>query len=69
MDDRKARALALKHGVTPLGCVGVLHSAFLAGLVTDLRLAYQSLLGSGAYVDRRIVEAALNALNLPGLDA
>jgi len=67
IDDRKARAFAWKHGVTPLGCIGILQDAFLAGLVTDLRKAYQLLLGSGAYVDRRIVEANLNALNLPGL--
>jgi uncharacterized protein len=68
IDDRKARALALRQGVTPLGCIGVLHAAFLVGLVPDLRKAYQLLLGSGAYVDRRIVEASLMVLNLPGLD-
>jgi len=68
MDDRKARALAVKHGVTPLGCIGILQDAFQAGLVGDLREAYKSLLGSGAYVDRRIVEVNLRLLNLPGLD-
>jgi predicted nucleic acid-binding protein len=68
IDDRRARALALRHNVTPLGCVGILHTAFLAGLVADLRKVYQLLLGSGAYVDRRIVESNLKALNLPGLE-
>lgn len=69
MDDRKARALAVKNDVTPLGCIGILHNAFLAGLLTDLRRSYLLLLGSGAYVDRRIIEANLKALNLPGLDS
>lgn len=66
MDDRKARGLALKHALTPLGCVGILHAGFLAGLVADLRQAHQLLLGSGAYVDRRIVDANLKRLKLPG---
>lgn len=68
MDDRKARALAVKHGVTPLGCVGILQDAFGRGLIKDLREAYQALLVSGAYVDRRIVEASLKVLKLPELD-
>jgi predicted nucleic acid-binding protein len=68
MDDRKARALAVKYGVRPLGCIGILQSAFRAGVLTDLRKAYQLLLGSGAYADRGIVEASLTTLNLPRLD-
>ena len=68
MDDRKARALAVKFGVTPIGCIGILQSAFLAGLLTDLRKAYQLLLGSGAYANRGILEASLKSLNLPQLD-
>jgi len=68
MDDRRARALALKLGATPMGCVGLLQAAFQAGFVTDLRHAYRLLLASGAYVDRRIIEANLELLRLPGLD-
>ncbi|MEP7362217.1 MAG: hypothetical protein ABI972_03095 [Acidobacteriota bacterium] len=68
IDDRKARALAVKFGVTPLGCVGILQSGFQAGLIPELRTAYQLLLDSGAFVDRRILAANLRALNLPGLD-
>lgn len=68
MDDRKARALAVKHGITPLGCVGILQDAFGRGLIKDLREAYKALLVSGAYVDRRIVEASLKELKLPELD-
>ena len=48
-----------------LGFVGILEDAFGNGLLTDLRLAYQLLLTSGAYVDPKILENSLKSLNLP----
>ena len=67
MDDHKGRAAALQAGVTPIGSAGVLYRAYLEGNVTDLRRTFQLLLGAGAYIDPRILDALLRSLNLPPL--
>jgi predicted nucleic acid-binding protein len=65
LDETKARKIALGHGLTVLGCVGILEDAFGLRLLTDLRKTYQGLLAAGAYVDPRILENSLKSLNLP----
>jgi len=67
LDEIKARKVAVGHGLTVLGCVGILEDAFGNGLLTDLRHAYQLLLTLGAYVDPKILENSLKTLNLPPL--
>ena len=67
LDEIKARRVAVGHGLTVLGCVGILEDAFGNGLLTDLRHAYQLLLTLGAYVDPKILENSLKTLNLPPL--
>jgi uncharacterized protein len=67
LDEIKARKLAVEHGLTVLGCVGVLEDAFLAQLLMDIRNAYQKLLASGAYIDPKILDRSLRSLNLPSL--
>jgi predicted nucleic acid-binding protein len=67
LDEIRARNVALGHGLTVLGCVGVLEDAFGSRLLADLREAYQRLLASGAYVDPKILENSLKSPNLPVL--
>ena len=67
IDEIKARKAAQDRGLAVLGCVGVLESAFRSRLLPDLRHAYAQLLGSGAYVDPKIVESSLKAMKLPPL--
>ena len=67
IDEIKARKAAQDRGLAVLGCVGVLESAFRLRLLPDLRHAYAQLLGSGAYVDPKIVESSLKAMKLPPL--
>lgn len=66
MDDHKGRSVLLA-GVNPIGCAGVLCRAYLDGHIADLRRTFQLLLGAGAYIDRRILDALLRSLNLPPL--
>lgn len=67
MDDMRARRAARQEGLCVLGCVGILQDAFNRKLLPDLRNVYRRLLASGAYVDRKILEASLKALSLPPL--
>jgi predicted nucleic acid-binding protein len=67
IDDMKARKAAQEQGLAVLGCVGVFEQAFTSHLLSDLPQAYRQLLASGAYVDPRILEDSLKALNLPPL--
>lgn len=67
IDDMKARKAAQVQGLAVLGCVGVFEQAFTSHLLSDLPQAYRQLLASGAYVDPRILEDSLKALNLPPL--
>lgn len=67
IDDMKARKLARQEQLPVLGCVGVLQDAFILKLISDLTQAYRQLLGSGAYVDRVLLENILKMLGLPPL--
>jgi predicted nucleic acid-binding protein len=65
IDEIKARKVAREYGMAMLGCVGILQDAFGLHLLSDLTQAYRQLATSGAYIDRRILENSLIALNLP----
>lgn len=67
IDEIRARRAAQGRGLAVLGCVGILEDAFRSGLVTDLRQAYRQMLTSGAYIDPKMLESGLKALNLPPL--
>lgn len=67
IDEIKARKVAREYGMAVLGCVGILEDAFGLHLLSDLASAYRQLASSGAYIDRRILENSLKALNLPPL--
>jgi predicted nucleic acid-binding protein len=67
IDEIKARNVAMERGLAVLGCVGVLEDAFILHLLSDLPQAYRQLLSSGAYIDPRILDSSLRALNLPPL--
>ena len=65
LDEIKARKVAREFGIAVLGCVGILEDAFGLHLLSDLAQAYRQLISAGAYIDRRILENSLKALNLP----
>ena len=67
IDEIKARGIARNKGLRVVGCVGILEHAFTRHLIPDLSQTYRDLLGSGAYVDRGILERSLRSLNLPPL--
>jgi len=67
VDEAKARKAAQRQGLSVLGCVGVLEDGFGRRLVADLPQIYRQLIASGAYIDRRILENSLKALNQPPL--
>ena len=67
IDEIKARKVAREYGMAVLGCVGILEDAFGLHLLPDLAQAYRQLISAGAYVDRKILENSLQALNLPPL--
>jgi predicted nucleic acid-binding protein len=57
--------VAREYGMAVLGCVGILEDAFGLHLLSDLAQAYRQLIAAGAYIDRKILESSLKALNLP----
>jgi hypothetical protein len=65
IDEIKARKVAREYGMAVLGCVGILEDAFGLHLLSDLAQAYRQLIAAGAYIDRKILESSLKALNLP----
>ncbi len=67
LDDLGARKIATREGLRVQGTVGVLEGCFVRGHLADLRLAYQKLLRSGAYLDRAFLEARLQKLKLKPL--
>jgi predicted nucleic acid-binding protein len=69
IDELKARKEARKRRLVHVGCVGVLEDAFQMGFLKDLRTAYRQLIATRAFVSHQIVEASLERLRLPGLDA
>jgi predicted nucleic acid-binding protein len=64
IDEVKARRVAQEQGLVVIGSVGILEAGFSSNLVSDLREAYRQLLASGAYVDPKILENSLKAVNL-----
>jgi predicted nucleic acid-binding protein len=67
VDELKARKTAQAHGLTVLGCVGILEDAFAKGLVIDLASGYRRLIASGAYIDPEILNRSLRSLGLGNL--
>jgi predicted nucleic acid-binding protein len=64
IDERGARLLAQSEGVPVLGTVGLLELGYRSGGVTDLRLAYQTMLAQGAHIDKQILNQSLAGFNL-----
>jgi len=67
LDDFKARELAKTEGLQVRGTVGVLETLYQQGHLVDLRAAFQQLLVHEVYIDRRLLNRRLQALNLPPL--
>src|SRR5262245_491466 len=64
IDERGARLLAKSEGVPVIGTVGLLELGYRRGEVTDLRLAYQTMLSQGAHIDQQILNESLASFNL-----
>jgi predicted nucleic acid-binding protein len=64
MDDLQARKLAHNFGLNVLGCVGVFETAHRRRQISNLREAYAKLLGSGAHIHRKILNASLQRFGL-----
>ncbi len=67
LDERAARKLARQEGFVVMGSVGLLEAGYRRGLITDLREVYQRLLARGIFIEKRILNQSLTALNLEGL--
>ena len=65
IDERGARLLAQSEGVPVLGTVGLLELGYRSGEVADLRLAYQTMLAQGVYINQQILNQSLAGFNLP----
>jgi predicted nucleic acid-binding protein len=65
LDDLRGRKAAKELGLRVLGCVGILYDAFQLKLIPDLAEAFEELLCSGAWVDRRLIEAVLRRTGTP----
>src|SRR5262249_6501838 len=57
IDERGARLLAQSEGVPVLGTVGLL--GYRSGEVTDLCMAYQTMLAQGAHINKQILNHSL----------
>jgi uncharacterized protein len=67
LDDYRARKLAKAKGLKILGTVGLLEAFYLRRDLTDLRSAFQQLLTHNVYIDQRLLDRRLRALELPPL--
>ncbi len=67
IDERLARKLAKRFGLQVIGCVGLLEIGYQHGLLSDLRLACQAMLGYGIFIDKKILNSSLAKLQLPVL--
>jgi predicted nucleic acid-binding protein len=67
IDERSARKFARTQGVTVMGCLGIIETAFRRGLVPDLRVAYQDLLNANIRIDQGLLSASLASFGLPPL--
>jgi predicted nucleic acid-binding protein len=65
IDERGARLLAQSEGLSVLGTVGILELGCRRGEVSDLRLAYQTMLAQGAHIDQQILNQSLTRFKLP----
>lgn len=59
IDEHKARTLALSEKVNVVGTIGILEESFRRRIITDLPFAYNKLIDSGTYIDRKIIENSL----------
>jgi uncharacterized protein len=67
LDERKARRVAQRAGLSVAGCLAVLETGARKGLVPDLRAAYMDLLRQGVRFDLQLLQDSLTRLGLPKL--
>ncbi len=67
LDEWKARRIAQKAGLSVVGCLGVLETGALQGLVPDLHAAFVDLLRQGIRFDLKLLQDSLTRLGLPKL--
>ena len=67
LDDYRARKLAKAEGLEILGSVGLLETFYLRHYLTDLRGAFQQLVRNNVFIDQRLLDRRLRALDLPPL--
>lgn len=65
LDDHKARQFARAERLQVRGTVGILETLYRRGHLTDLRTAFQRLLSSNVYIDRRLLNRRLQSVGLP----
>jgi uncharacterized protein len=66
LDDRNARKLAKAQGLEVRGSVGLLETLYLRGHLVDLHAVFKELLVN-SYIDQRLLDLRLRALELPCL--
>jgi uncharacterized protein len=67
LDDFRAREVAKAEGLDILGSVGLLETLYLRNYLTDLRDAFRQMLAHEVYIDKRLLDRRLRALELPPL--
>ncbi len=67
IDEKKARQLAQKESLFVIGTLGILEESYRRKRIHDLRMCYESLLSTGTYIDRRLLNISLRTFGLPEL--
>ncbi len=67
IDERKARVLAHRLGISVVGTIGLLEESYTRKIIADLRTAYMKLLENGTYIDQRLLNSSLRTFDLPAL--
>ena len=67
MDEWKGRMLAMREGLTVVGCIGILEELYRRGEIKDFRQTYEELLRQGVRVDLRTPQSSLGKFKLPPL--
>ncbi len=68
IDEKKARQLAQRENLRVVGTLGILEESYRRKHIHDLRMCYQSLLSTGTYIDRRLLNMSLQIFELPDLE-
>lgn len=67
IDERKARALAVREGLAVSGSVAILENGYRKKHVSDLREVYAQLLASGVWIDQRKLNQSLARFDISPL--